>query len=141
MTYAFTTRRNGLSPADSFSQLMDWMGLRGTEAESPLVPAMDVSETDEGLTITMELPGLPKENLDVTLENGNLTVSGEKKVERNRESERYHAVERRTGSFRRSVTLPTDVDADKADAAFEDGVLTIRIPKSEQVKPKRLTIG
>ena len=135
------TRKNDLTPFEGFNQLFDWMGFgRPSNGGTALVPAMDVSENDDHLTITMELPGLTKEELDVTLENGVLSVSGEKKLERKTDEEHYHAVERRTGSFRRSVSLPSDIDADKADASFENGVLTITVPKSEQVKPKRLSV-
>lgn len=140
MTYC-KPRESSLTAVDGLNQMLDWMGLgRPRESGSALVPAMDVSENDDSLTITMELPGLTKEELDVTLENGVLSISGEKKLERKTDKERYHSVERRTGSFRRSVSLPSDIDAEKADASFEHGVLRISVPKSEQVKPKRLSV-
>ena len=139
MPYA-TARDKSLSPFDGLSQMLDWMGVAVPRASSTLMPAMDVSETEDGLTISLELPGMVKDDLDVTLENGVLSVSGEKTIEREGDKHRFHVVERRSGSFRRTVTLPVDVDADQADASFENGVLTIAIPKSERVKPRRLSV-
>lgn len=138
MTYM---KSRDTAPFEGLNQMLDWIGFgRPREGGTALVPAMDVSENDDHLTITMELPGLTKEELDVTLENGVLSVSGEKKLERKTDKEHYHSVERRTGSFRRSVSLPSDIDADKSDASFDNGVLTISVPKSEQLKPKRLSV-
>lgn len=122
--------------------LSDWFGWAPEKnGDLTLTPAMDVHEDDERLTVSMELPGIAKDQIEVTLENGVLTVAGEKKVERTKEGKRFYAVERRSGSFRRSVTLPTDVDVEKADASFENGVLTIQVPKTEAVKPKRLMVS
>ncbi len=103
--------------------------------------AMDVSESDEALTISAELPGMAKDDVHVTIEDGVLSISGEKKSSIEKKDKDYHLVERSFGSFHRSMTLPREVDADSAKASFENGVLTIELPKSEQVKPKRLTIN
>ncbi len=121
--------------------LSDWFGWQPEKGPVGITPVMDVHEDDDTLTVAMELPGLTREQIEVTLEGGVLTVSGEKQIERKKEGKRYYTVERRTGSFRRSVSLPTDVNVEKASARFENGVLTITVPKSESVKPKRLTVG
>lgn len=130
----FLLEPTGLEPLER------WFNWPTGRTSHGVVPAMDVHEDANHLVVTMELPGLAKEQVEVTLENGLLTVGGEKSLERDVEGQRYHARERATGSFRRSVSLPTDVDAAKAEASFDKGVLTIRIPKSEAVKPKRLAI-
>lgn len=108
--------------------------------ERMLVPAMDIVETENHLVISTELPGLKKDAVKITVENGVLTISGEKKFEKEEQSKDYHTMERRFGSFHRSVTLPRQLSPDKAEAGFEDGVLTIRIPRSEEAKPKQLEI-
>ena len=108
--------------------------------ERMLVPAMDIVETEDHLVISTELPGMKKDAVKITIENGVLTVSGEKKFEKEAQHKDYHTMERRFGSFHRSVTLPRQLSAENAEAAFEDGVLTIRIPRSEEAKPKQLEI-
>ncbi|MDJ0974182.1 MAG: Hsp20/alpha crystallin family protein [Planctomycetota bacterium] len=105
-----------------------------------LRPALDVSESEDAITVSIELPGLGKDAVQVSIEDGVLTVTGEKKSSEDRKDDSFHIVERRYGSFSRSLTLPTTVNPDQADASFEHGVLTIRLPKHEQVKPKRLEI-
>ena len=116
-------------------------GFYGDETENRMiVPAMDVAETEDELVLMAELPGLPKDELKITIEEGVLTISGEKKLVKEEKAKDYHLVERRYGKFHREVTLPSQVDASKAEASFEDGVLTIRIPRSEEAKPKQLEI-
>lgn len=134
---------SAFAPLDQVQRnFRDFFGWPADESGSTaLTPAMDVHEDDHNLTVTLELPGMTKDQLEVTLENGVLTVAGEKKVEREEEGKRYYAVERRSGSFRRAVSLPTDVDAAKADARFDNGVLTVTVPKTEVAKPKRLSIS
>ena len=120
--------------------------LRGAYGDEPttsrmIVPAMDVVETQEELVLTAELPGLPKEEVKITIEDGVLTISGEKKLEKREEGKDYHLVERRYGTFHRQVTLPSQVDASKAAAAFENGVLIVRVPKAEAAKPREIAIS
>lgn len=115
-------------------------GLEGERGDRMVMPAMDVVETEEHLTISTELPGMKKDAVKITIENGVLTISGEKTFEKDETKRDFHRVERRFGSFRRSVTLPRELDANQAEASFEDGVLTIRIPRSEAAKPKQLEI-
>jgi len=115
------TNGNGQEPLNS----PDWF------------PPVDISENEAEYLIAAELPGLKKEDVKVTMENGMLTVSGERKEE---EGLRYHRVERSYGSFSRSFAIPSDGDAGKVKAEFKDGVLMIRVAKSEAAKPKQIEV-
>jgi HSP20 family protein len=86
------------------------------------------------------LPGIKADDIDITIDNGMLTIQGEAQEEHAEEGERYHLRERRYGTFCRSVALPVGVDAGKATAEFEDGVLTLTLPKAEEAKPKRIAV-
>jgi HSP20 family protein len=106
-------------------------------------PAIDVIENADGYTIKAALPGWKPENVDITIENGVLTLSGEVKeeTERNDDASKYHVREIRQNSFTRRVSLPTEIETDKAKAEFENGVLTLNLPKAEVVKPKQIKIS
>jgi HSP20 family protein len=104
------------------------------------VPAVDIRETDDLLTLLVELPGLKNEDVEITLENGVLTVHGERKFEKDVKEENYHRIERSYGAFTRSFTLPRNVQADKVKATFVDGVLHVDLPKSEDSRPRRIDI-
>uniref|UniRef100_A0A7C4RU55 Hsp20/alpha crystallin family protein n=1 Tax=Desulfatirhabdium butyrativorans TaxID=340467 RepID=A0A7C4RU55_9BACT len=104
-------------------------------------PRLDVAESDREITVRAELPGLSKDDVQITLTNNVLTISGEKKREVENKNENYHLIERSFGSFCRTVALPSEVEADKVDAVYKDGVLSIRIPKSEKAVPKKITIS
>ncbi|HAY21302.1 MAG TPA: molecular chaperone [Desulfobacterales bacterium] len=108
--------------------------------EGEWTPAMDVAETDEQVVVKAEIPGIEPKEINISLTGDVLTVKGEKKSEREEKKENYHLVERSYGAFSRSVTLPAAVDADKIDAKYEKGVLTITCPKKEAVKPKQIEI-
>jgi HSP20 family protein len=112
----------------------------GATFEGGISPAIDVSEDDKQYVITAELPGVKKDDVSVELHEGVLTVQGEKKSEREEKKERRRWVERSYGSFTRSLTLPGDALADRVDAAFADGVLTVTIPKAEAAKPRTVAI-
>jgi HSP20 family protein len=99
-------------------------------------PRLDVSETDNGLEIVADLPGMEKKDISVSLENNVLTIQGEKKEEKENKGKRFHTIERRSGSFYRALRLPVEVEKDKVEAVFKDGVLTLRLPKSKESKPK-----
>lgn len=105
------------------------------------VPPVDIQETADAFLFHAELPGMTKEDLHITLENSVLRLSGERKFEKDAKKENYHRVERTYGTFTRTFTLPTQVDADKVLAAFENGILTITVPKAEQAKPRQITIS
>ena len=105
------------------------------------LPAMDLVETEDHFVLRADLPGLSEDDVSIEVEDRVLTVSGERKAEHETSKEGYHRVERAFGSFSRSLTLPEGVDADAVAASFDRGVLEIRIPKPEQRKPRKITIG
>jgi HSP20 family protein len=105
------------------------------------MPAMDLVETDEHFVLRADLPGLSEEAVNIEVEDRVLTISGERNAEHETSKEGYHRVERAFGSFSRSLTLPEGVDAESVTAAFDRGVLEVRIPKPEQRKPRKISIG
>jgi HSP20 family protein len=105
------------------------------------VPAVDIYETDaHEVVIKAELPDVKKEDIGVSVENNVLTLTGERKAEQTKR-EQVQRVERRFGSFSRSFTLPTSVDAGQIAASYKDGVLTIRLPRREEAKPRQITVN
>ncbi len=107
---------------------------------STLMPAVDITERDNDFYIKAELPGVQKNDVKITVQNDILTIRGEKKQEAEKKGENYHRVERAYGSFQRSFTLPASVRSDRIEAAFNDGVLTISLPKAEEAKPKEIEV-
>ena len=105
-----------------------------------LVPALDVTESDDQYVITLEVPGVAKEDVTVEMHENLMTIRGEKNSEREEKQEKSRWVERRYGSFSRSFTLPSNADPERVKAAFKDGVLTIEIAKAEESKPKVISI-
>lgn len=108
--------------------------------EGDWYPAMDVSETNDEIVATLELPGMNREDIKVTVSDGVLTVSGEKKQEKIDENENRHRVERTYGYFRRSISLPADIDTSKVKATYKDGVLKVTMPKLEEKKTKEIPV-
>jgi HSP20 family protein len=108
--------------------------------DGPALP-LDVTTDADALTIEAALPGVKPEDVDITVENGTVTISGRTAAERKAEEGSYLVQEIRRGQFSRSVTLPTGLEPDKAEATFEQGVLRLRIPKAEQVKPRQIRIS
>ena len=113
----------------------------GTSRVRRWVPAMDLVETDDHLVLRADLPGLTKDDVELEVKDGVLTVSGERKAEHVEKSEGFYRVERAFGRFSRSLTVPDGIDAEAIGAEFEDGVLEVRIPKPAERKPHRITIG
>ena len=105
------------------------------------VPAMDLVETDEDFILRADLPGLSEQDVNIELEDSVLTISGERKAEHEERKEGYYRVERASGNFSRSLTLPEGVDPEGVRATFDNGVLEVRIPKPEQRKPRKVTIS
>jgi HSP20 family protein len=105
------------------------------------IPAMDLVETDDHFVLRADLPGLGEDDVSIELEDNVLTVSGERRSEHEERNEGFHRIERAYGTFSRSLTLPEGVDADAIEASFDDGVLEVRVPKPEERKPHRVTIG
>jgi HSP20 family protein len=100
------------------------------------VPRSDVVETEDGIEVTVELPGLDEKDIEVALSDDALTIKGEKKIERKEEKKGYFLSERSYGSVFRSIPLPPGADSDKADATFRNGVLTVRLPQRPEAKAK-----
>jgi HSP20 family protein len=112
--------------------------------ESPLqawAPALDVHEDKDGYTIRVELPGMKREDIEVSLQNGALVISGERKTETVKDDTEVHRRERYYGKFSRALTLPTAVAGDKVKAAYKDGILSVTLPKAEEAKPKQITVS
>ena len=137
-----------LSEIDSFRREMDRMfdnffGREADVAESPMTwyPSVDIKETKDDFVLTAEVPGMSKDDIKINISDNTLTIKGEKKEEKKEEDTNYHRVERRYGSFQRSFTLPTQIQGNKVKAAYKDGVLTITLPKKEEVKPKEIPIA
>jgi HSP20 family protein len=105
------------------------------------IPAMDLVETDEHFVLRADLPGMSESDVHIELEENVLTVSGERKAEHEERKEGYYRVERSSGAFRRTLTLPDGVDADAITARFDKGVLEVRVPKPEQRKPRKVEIS
>ncbi len=105
------------------------------------IPAMDLVETADDFVLRADLPGLSEEDVNIELEDNVLTISGQRKAEHEERKEGYYRVERASGTFSRSLTLPEGVDPEKVDAHFDRGVLEVRIPKPEQRKPRKVTIS
>ena len=114
-------------------------GFRGAE-ESELTFPIDVSDSDSEVTVKAVLPGIKPEDVDITVSEGVLTVRGEHREETKEEKENYYRREIRYGSFARSVPLPTRVNQEKAEADFKDGILTVHLPKAEDVRPKSIKV-
>jgi HSP20 family protein len=142
-------RRHRLRPFDwdGFDVSREFDRLLGTAFGAPSLsawsPAVDVRETTDEFVVTAELPGMTKDDVELTIENGVLSLSGEKKEEREEgdEGAGRHIYERRYGSFQRNFSLPRGVAADQVDAKFKDGVLTVTLPKVAAAKPRQIKIG
>ncbi|HEX5761274.1 MAG TPA: Hsp20/alpha crystallin family protein [Thermoanaerobaculia bacterium] len=104
-------------------------------------PPVDVFETEEAYVVKAELPGMSREDLDITLENNVLRVSGERKFDRDEKKENYHRIERSYGAFSRAFALPSQVDGERVEATFQDGVLTVTVPKAAQARPRKISIS
>jgi HSP20 family protein len=105
------------------------------------VPPMDLVEADDHFVLKADLPGLAEGDVNLEVQDGTLTISGERKAEHEQREKGWYRIERSFGSFSRSLTLPDGVDPDRIDASFSDGVLEVRIPKPEERKPRRISIS
>jgi HSP20 family protein len=145
----FLTRRNQTSdwPAvwnmedeinrmfEQFGKPFGWVADQGRYA-----PAMDVRETDEAYIVEADVPGMKKDDVHIEVADNVLTIKGERKDEKEEKDKNYHRVERLFGSFARSVALPAGIDAGKVSAKFDNGVLTVTLPKPEERKPRRVEV-
>ena len=126
------------------SSLFGRTSLRGLGEETMTIsewtPLVDIVEDDKEYLIKAELPEVKKEEVKVTVENGVLTITGERKFEKEEKNKKYHRVERAYGSFMRNFTLPQDAAGDKISAEFKDGVPKVHLPKSAEAKPKSIDV-
>jgi HSP20 family protein len=122
---------------DVVEQLQEWELGKSTGL---FAPRADVAESDEGYEISLDLPGVAAEDFELELEDGTLTIAGTRKDETNEEGKTFQRIERRHGQFRRSFALGQDVDPDKVEASYKDGVLRISVPKTEKVRPRKIEI-
>jgi HSP20 family protein len=126
----------------AFGRLSDSNTANGGGPTSPesWFPAVDVYEDKDSLLVKAELPGLKKEDIEISLHDGFLTLTGERKHEEKREGAEVYRSERWVGRFNRSISLPCSVEADKITATYNEGVLTVTLPKAEEAKPKQIPI-
>lgn len=124
-----------------FDRFFDDFGLPELSDDKQWLPTIDVSETDDHVIVRAEVPGMDKKDINITMSDGLLTIQGEKEQEKEKEKENFRFVERRYGSFSRSLRIPNGVDVDKIDASYKDGVLKVAIPKSEPEKSRKIEIA
>jgi HSP20 family protein len=137
----WTSGRDFARLQDEVNRLFDTsQGLSRSTESYGWTPSVDVFEDTEGVTFKFDLPEVDAKDVDVRLEDGTLTVRGERKLEREDRRESYHRIERSYGMFARSFTLPATLEADKASAEHKNGVLRIFVPKRAEAKPKSITI-
>ena len=132
--------REMLSLRNTMDRLFDNFMMEPTWSNENMGMAMDVSENDNEFLVKASLPGVKPEDIDITLNNNTLTIKGESKSDEEKEGEHYHMRERRFGTFSRSISLPNSVKADDISANYEDGILTLRLPKAEEAKPRRIEV-
>jgi HSP20 family protein len=133
---------------DRFSQLLNQPFFRGfapageqSLTAANFMPPVNIFEDEQNITIEAEVPGVQEKDLDISMENNVLTISGERKLENEEKKENFHRIERSYGRFTRSFTLPPTVDTENVNAEFNNGVLKITLNKKEEAKPKQIKIG
>ena len=114
---------------------------RTSQLLSGWTPALDVREDMDNIIVKAELPGMKKEDIEISLHDGSLSISGERKSEDKHKDAEIYRSERFFGRFQRTVTLPTPVQADKVKAQYKDGILTVTLPKAEEAKPKQIDVN
>jgi HSP20 family protein len=117
-----------------------WPGQRYEGGAGAWAPAVDISERKDAYLATVELPGVKPGDVEITFEDGLLTIQGERHSASYADGDKAHRVERRYGAFRRSITLPSHVEADKIEASAQDGVLQVLVPKAEEAQAKQITV-
>jgi HSP20 family protein len=112
----------------------------GRERQAPWMPATDVYETEDEVVVTVELPGIKAEDVEVSVEDSTLSISGAREFSDEVKQEHYHRIERRYGSFSRAIALPPQADTTQVDARFADGILTVEVPKVEKAVSRTIEI-
>jgi len=143
--------RWGITPWRPFRELEEWERRFDDLFGRPLwrlpveekgwMPVVDVFEKEDRFVVKAELPGMKEEDIDVSVVGDTLSIKGEKKTETEIKEEDYYRCERSYGSFYRSIPIPSNVDANKIEASFEDGILEVALPKSAKVKPKKIAVS
>src|SRR5260370_28488811 len=124
---------------DTLFEMPFWSNFGGqSQLFSGWSPALDLYQNSDNVIARVELPGMRKEDIEISLQDGMLTISGERK---SAEGEKAERTERYVGKFRRSISLPTQVDANKVTATYRDGILTVTLPKAEEAKPKQIQVN
>jgi HSP20 family protein len=127
---------------NSFFELPVWSSFARTgQLFTGWAPALDLYQSNDNVIAVVELPGMRKEDIEISLHDGTLTISGERKRENSSNGDKAERTERYVGTFRRSIALPTRVDAGKVSATYRDGILTVTLPKAEEVKPKQIQVS
>jgi HSP20 family protein len=129
---------------DRFNSLFEnFAETSGTEqlARGTFVPPVDIYEDEHNLVLKLEIPGVNEDDLNVSLENNTLSVSGERKFEKEEKEENFHRIERRFGSFTRTFRLPNTVDPEKVEAGYDKGILKVTLGKRAEAKPKQIKVG
>ena len=129
---------------DEMNRLFELPTMAATGRQAQLfngwTPALDVYQNADNVVAILELPGMNKEEIEISLHDGMLTIAGERKSESG-EGDKAERTERFVGKFRRSISLPTRVDAGKVSASYKDGILTVTLPKAEEAKPKKIEVS
>ena len=130
---------------DELNSFFDMPFLSGFDRTGQLFtgwsPALDLYESGDHFVAVVELPGMRKEAIDISLHDGTLTISGERKLEKSSNGETAQRTERYVGTFRRSIALPSRVDPSKVSATYQDGILKVTLPKTEEAKPKQIQVS
>ena len=130
-----------LDPIGSLREEMENLITRfGGNGSGGLMPALDLTEVDGGYQIKLDVPGMKAEDINIDINGDLVTVTGERKVEKEEKGEKFHRVERQFGAFSRTVRLPFAVKEDKVDAQLKEGVLTLKLPKTDEAKSHRIKI-
>jgi len=124
-----------------FESPLSWFETGSQPFSGGWIPAINVYEDKDHVFVRAEVPGMKKEEIDISLHEGVLTLSGERKLEKEYEKAESHRTERFIGRFQRSVTLPAPVDSANVRATYKDGILSITLPKAEEAKPKQITVN
>lgn len=142
------SNRGGLRPRvgagdlqDEFDRLFENFGGGLGLREEQFTPAVDVRETDDAYVVEADIPGMRKEDVSIEVADNTLSITGERKSEREEKRKDYHRVEREFGSFRRAVSIPGGFGHKGVEAQFKDGVLTVTLPKPEEAKPRRIEVN
>lgn len=130
---------------DDLDTLLELPFLTGSGRQAQLFngwsPALDLYQNNDNVVAVVELPGMRKDDIEISLHDGTLTIAGERKSQSGGNGDSAERTERFTGKFRRSISLPTRVDANKVNATYKDGILTVTLPKAEEAKPKQIQVN